>query len=209
MLQYYAPQAANLIAKLTPTRTLTIVGSKEYVLKMTDLPSLSSFSIMGKLHTKISEMRPIEMSAECMDQMAAGIDTTGDGLCFLMWHLSQPENHSTQEKLRKELLQNPDAALGDLPYLDAVAKEGLRCFPPIPMSLPRYVPKGGRSIEGYNVPGGTIVSCQAWSLNRLEEAFPEPERFLPERWLGEEGTHDRNALFFSFAQGGRGCIGKK
>ena len=126
-----------------------------------------------------------------------------------MWQLSQPESSEIQDYLRKELVENPDASLSDLQYLDAVVKEGLRCFPPIPMSLPRYVPKGGRSIEGYEIPAGTIVSCQAWSLNRLEDIFPEPEKFLPERWMGDKGVHERNALFFSFAQGGRGCIGKK
>ena len=55
-------------------------GSKNYVLDMTKQHNPSDHSIMGKLHTKKAEMRSIEMSAECMDQMAAGIDTTGDGL---------------------------------------------------------------------------------------------------------------------------------
>jgi len=209
MLQYYLPKASDFIASILPTRGLSVSQSKDYVLKMTDQDNPSSLSIMGKLHTKRSEMRDIEMSAECMDQMAAGIDTTGDGLCFLMWHLSQPEGMAFQAKLRDELRSNSGAALGELQYLDAIVKEGLRCWPPIPMSLPRYVPKGGRTIQGFEIPAGTIVSCQAWSLNRLEDVFPEPEKFLPERWLSQKGTYERNALFFSFAQGGRGCIGKK
>jgi cytochrome P450 len=209
MLQYYAPRLAGLISSLWPTKTRAVPGSKQYVRKMTDAPNPNEYTLMGKLSQKKSEMSSLDMSAECMDQMAAGIDTTGDGLCFLMWQLSQPESIEVQVKLNKELVGNSEASLNELPYLDAVVKEGLRCFPPIPMSLPRYVPAGGRTIDGYQVPEGTIVSCQAWSLNRVEDVFPEPEKFLPERWMLEKGVHERNAVFFSFAQGGRGCIGKK
>ncbi|KAK8124878.1 cytochrome P450 4A21 [Apiospora kogelbergensis] len=58
-------------------------------------------------------------------------------------------------------------------------------------------------------PGGTIVSCQAYSTHRIDQrVFPEPERFHPERWLEEAGDLDRKRLFFAFASGGRGCIGK-
>lgn len=147
--------------------------------------------------------------------MAAGIDTTGDALCFLMWELSQPRSLHHQRRLQAELrLQANPAAAGPgfdkLPYLDAVVMEGLRCFPPIPMSLPRYVPAGGRSIDGFFMPDGTTVSCQAYSVQKLDGAvFPEPEAFRPERWLETEGDAERKRLFFAFANGGRGCVGKQ
>lgn len=151
--------------------------------------------------------------------MVAGIDTTGDALCFLMWELSQPSSLPLQKRLQDELLayqnQNPKEEIGksvldQLPYLDAVVMEGLRCFPAIPMSLPRLVPKGGRTIDGYLVPEGTVVSCQAYSVQRLDdEVFPEPRVFRPERWLEEKGDAERKRLFFAFAAGGRGCIGKQ
>jgi cytochrome P450 len=145
-----------------------------------------------------------------MDHMAAGIDTTGDGLCFLMHELSLPRSRHVQQRLREEFERNPDAKLDELPYLDAVIKEGLRLFPPIPMSLPRYVPEGGRSISGYDIPGGSIVSCQAFSMHRLDESlFPNPQQYDPERWMEEKGLAERNRMFFSFASGGRGCIGRK
>ncbi len=97
-----------------------------------------------------------------------------------------------------------------MPYLDAVVKEGLRLFPPIPMSLPRYVPENGRVISGYEISAGSIVSCQAYSLHLLDQrVFPDAEAFMPMRWLEKEGELDRNRLFFAFASGGRGCIGKK
>ena len=147
-----------------------------------------------------------------MDHLVAGHDTAGDGLCFLMHHLSLPlpSSQRVQEKLRAELQENPGVPLDDLPYLDAVFKEGLRVFGPIPMSLPRLVPAGGRILDGVRLPGGTIVSCQSYTLHRLDtEVWPNPDEFLPERWLAPEGAAERNQLFFAFATGGRGCIGKQ
>ncbi|KAI0481179.1 cytochrome P450 [Xylariaceae sp. FL0804] len=200
-------------------------------------------------HHHHAMMDRVDMAAECLDHMAAGIDTTGDALCFLMWELSQPRSRRAQRRLQAELLQQQqhhaaddgggggggvdDGGFNGLPYLDAVVLEGLRCFPPIPMSLPRYAPTGRRRagvgagadsdvvvIDGHAVPAGTVVSCQAYSTHRLDAAvFPRPDRFEPERWLvardgdGDEeeeaeAARQRHRLFFAFASGGRGCIGK-
>ena len=149
--------------------------------------------------------------AECMDHLAAGIDTTGDGLTFLMHALSLPESGGVQTRLRAEISENADAAFDRLPYLDAVVREGLRCFPPIPMSFPRCVPVGGRRLDGWWVPQGTIVSCQPWTIHRDEGIFPEAEKFKPERWVeaSKEQRAEMDRMFFAFSQGGRGCIGKK
>lgn len=142
--------------------------------------------------------------------MAAGLGTTGDALCFLMHELSLPRSKYCQQKLRDEFNSNPTTNINDLSYLDCIVKEGLRLFPPIPMSLPRYVPKGGRTICSHSLPERTVVSCQAYSLHLLnEDVFPDPYRFIPERWMGSTGESERNKLFFSFSSGGRGCIGKK
>lgn len=44
-----------------------------------------------------------------------------------------------------------------LPYLGAVIEEGLRLCPPVPLGMPRVVPKGGAEVSGHWLPGG--VSC--------------------------------------------------
>ena len=181
-------------------------------------------------HTVISKLRAVYPSAtasgpgdwklaasECMDHVAAGIDTTGDGLCFLMHHLSlpTPAAERVQARLRAELAPHADAPLSlaavlALPYLDAVVQEGLRVYSPIPMSLPRVVPEGGRMVDGVRLPSGTVVSCQPYTLHRLDETvWPDPEEFRPERWMEGDGVTERNQLFFAFAAGGRGCIGKQ
>lgn len=171
---------------------------------------MAPFTLMSRLHEKQGGLESIDMAAECLDHMAAGIDTTGDGLCFLMWELSQPRSFRFQRQLQEELQRHPNLAFDKLPFLDAVVCESLRCFPPIPMSLPRYVPQGGRSIDGFWLPHKTIVSCQAFSVHRVnEDIFPDPDVFNPERWLEPEGDADRRRMLFAFSNGGRGCVGKQ
>jgi cytochrome P450 len=77
------------------------------------------------------------------------------------------------------------------------------------MSFPRYVPARGSSIDGVWIPGGTIVSCQPYTLHHDETVFPQPLEFIPERWLESEGAKEREEMFFAFSKGSRGCLGKK
>lgn len=37
--------------------------------------------------------------------------------------------------------------------------------------------------EGYFIPKGTTVVGNPWSIHRDEETYPEPEKFLPERFI--------------------------
>lgn len=184
--------------------------ANNYVLRCNDKTDLDEHSLLYKLQQSEEAFQKIEMAAECMDHLAAGIDTTGDALCFLMYQLSLPESATFQDRLVAELEVNKDKKLDGLPYLDAVVKEGLRCFPPIPMSQPRYVPAGGRTIDGYFIPAGTIVSCQAYSVHQLnEDVYVNGNVFIPERWLDTEKVPGMNRLFFSFGLGGRGCTGRQ
>jgi len=216
-LKYYLPDLfkyVKVLLKLLPSsrrdeRSSGAFGS--YILQTVRRPDISSHTVLEKLQVQknVESLPHRYIASECMDHAVAGLDTTGDALCFLMYQLSLPSSAAIQEKLHEELVQNPSAPLDDLPFLDAVVKEGLRCFAPIPMSLPRVVPKDGRTIDGFRLPEGTIVSCQAHTMHRLDEAvFPDAEQFVPERWLNSEGALDREHLFFAFATGGRGCIGK-
>lgn len=151
-----------------------------------------------------------DVAAECLDHMVAGIDTTGDVLCFLMWELSQPRSVQFQDELRRELLGSPGLTFDKLPFLDAIVQEGLCCFPAIPMSLPQIVPKGGTVIDGSFIPENTVVSCEAYSVQRYKAGvFPDPDRFDPYRWTKSEGGAERKRHMFAFSHGGRGCIGKQ
>ena len=209
LLAYYLPSLKPYFPQSLQPRSSP--KANQYVLDTVAQSDLEEYTLLEKLQRKESGLETMQAAAECKDHMAAGIDTTGDGLCFLMWELSQPHNLAFQQRLQNELTSaQPDASLDSLVYLDAVIKEALRCSPPIPMSLPRYVPDGGRIIDGHFIPAHTIVSCQPYTVHRsYENVFPEPDRFNPDRWLEAEGAAERNRHFFAFSIGGRGCTGKK
>ncbi|KZT11776.1 cytochrome P450 [Laetiporus sulphureus 93-53] len=187
-------------SKVLSTRVLSIARRSD----------VAAHTVLHKLqHLRDPPLDTKSIASELMDHTVAGIDTTGDGLCFLMHHLSLPATAPVQEKLRRELAENIGVPIDDLAYLDAVVKESLRCFSPLPMSLPRRVPKGGRTLAGVFLPEDTVVSAQAYTLHRFDTTvFHDPDEFIPERWLEPEGTTERNQLFFAFGAGGRGCIGK-
>lgn len=199
---------SHILDKIIKPRPSPIAN--QYVLTSSAKPDTGSQTLLNKLQNSKENFSQLQAAAECMDHLAAGIDTTGDALTFLMHQLSLPESWHVQDELFKEIQENREESLDNLPYLDAVIKESLRCFPPIPMSQPRYVPSGGRTIDGYFVPAGKIVSCQAWSVHRLNsQTFPEGDKFLPERWLDPKASLEMNRLFFAFGHGGRGCTGRQ
>lgn len=212
LVAYYNPglhkMMGSILSLFAKPRETPLAGN--FVMEATAKTGAAQFTLLNRMQDKAHGLDHLDMAAECTDHMVAGIDTTGDALCFLMWEISQPRSFHVQRRLQEELRANPETPFDKLPYLDAVVSEGLRCFPAIPMSLPRYVPEGGRTIDGYFLPEKTIVSCQAYSAHRINESvFPQPDLFNPDRWLQEKGELDRKRLSFAFSSGGRGCVGKQ
>ena len=101
------------------------------------------------------------ITCEMANLTFAATDTTSVVLSFLLWELAL--NPEIQERLRAELKQNaqiaPDTgvpthqSLVNLPLLNAVIQETMRQHSPIPMGLLRQVSPGGRTIDGYFIPG--------------------------------------------------------
>jgi hypothetical protein len=160
----------------------------------------------------------MDVASECADHLLAGIDTTSDSLMFLIWALSRPEARNHQEQLRKEVTAMPPEALNyadiptveacdKLPYLDAVIKETLRLYAPLPSSEPRSNPKPV-TIDGYLIPGGTIVSMSPYTLHRNPEVFKDPLKSDPERWLADGANlAEMKKWWWAFSSGARMCIG--
>ncbi|KAM0549162.1 hypothetical protein ACHAPJ_009471 [Fusarium lateritium] len=161
-------------------------------------------------------MRDLQMASECADHFLAGIDTTSDTLMFLIWSLSLPGNEEFQEKLREEVMGLSGDALNNkgIPkaetsdkcvYLQAVIKETLRLYAPLPSTEPRSCDIDA-VIDGYKVPAGTVVGMSPWIMHRNEQVFKDPLVFDPGRWMGEK-ANELNRWFWGFSSGGRMCIG--
>lgn len=98
-------------------------------------------------------------------------------------------------------------------YLHAVVNETLRLSPSLPGVLPREVLKGGLGVVGEIFPAGVELSVPIYTLHHLEEVYPEPHRFMPERWLpghnDEESVKWCTETLTPFSYGSRQCIGKR
>ncbi|KAF5879661.1 putative benzoate 4-monooxygenase cytochrome p450 protein [Botrytis fragariae] len=161
-----------------------------------------------------SSLKKTQIAAEILDHLAAGIDTTGASLTYLLHTLSLPSNLPIQEKLHLSLNSQPHTPKSEnpsAPYLNAIINETLRLYPPIPMSQPRLTsPSTPRIINQYLIPPNSTISIQAWSLHRNPAIFgDEAETFCPERWLvDEDRVREMERGFLAFGRGGRACTGK-
>lgn len=54
----------------------------------------------------------------------------------------------------------------------------------------------------------TIVSMQSYTTQRDKAAFPNPDSFLPDRWLSFDPSPEQKLLFMPFSRGTRACLGK-
>ncbi|TEY53289.1 hypothetical protein BOTCAL_0250g00170 [Botryotinia calthae] len=97
----------------------------------------------------------------------------------------------------------------DLPYLHATLSEALRLYSPAPANQQRIVPPGCSVIDGHFVPGKTTVAVAPWAAINSSLNFKYPQKFIPERWLGDERfINDKLNASQPFSLGPRGCIGK-
>jgi cytochrome P450 len=105
-----------------------------------------------------------------------------------------------------------DSEARELPYLQAVIREGLRIFPPGTGQMPKLSPPEGDTVNGVFIPGGVRVGTNPWAIMRSPENFgPDSEVFRPERWL-EASPQQRTEMEYVFelvwAYGKYKCLGQ-
>ncbi|XP_006859843.1 PREDICTED: cytochrome P450 3A8-like [Chrysochloris asiatica] len=154
----------------------------------------------------------LELVAQSIIFIFAGYETTSTALSFIMYLLAtHPE---IQEKLQKEIddiLPNKatptyDAVL-QMEYLDMVLNETLRLYP-IAGRLER-VCKKHVEINGLTMPKGSVIMVPTFVLHRDPEYWPEPEKFLPERFSKENKDNIDPYIYMPFGTGPRNCIGMR
>ncbi|BDA43361.1 Cytochrome P450 4e2 [Coccomyxa sp. Obi] len=180
--------------------------------------------------------RPMEgdkLQAEVASLIVGGLDTTAQTCSFTLALLAThpAAQRAVAAELQKAgLLATPAqkiprqltyADLSRLPYLDAVVKESMRMFPVSASGLGRYTTEP-TILGGYLIPAGTEVQINYYAMQNIEANFPEPHRFLPERWLGHaraaaspdastDGFVEGDPLaraFLPYSAGPRSCIGQ-
>jgi len=166
----------------------------------------------------------------------AGHDTTATTISWAYWLLVQ--HPDTLKKARDEVMDclgqewvdavttTPATATTIIPnnnnnsmatyeklqqceYLDAVARETLRLYPPAAST--RYAVDPDAHFENYKL-GDSIVHLNFYAIQRDPDVWGssgDVEKFVPERFMGEEGRKLMNSFsFLPFSKGSRDCIGK-
>jgi cytochrome P450 len=90
-----------------------------------------------------------------------------------------------------------------LPLLEAALKETMRLIP-AGVWTARYAMEPFR-LGPYQLQKGTWVIMSAYVTQHIPEIFPEPNKFLPERWFT---IHPSAYEFMTFSAGPRYCIGQ-
>jgi cytochrome P450 len=150
--------------------------------------------LLQAYHEDGSPMSDAELRDELITLLVAGHETTATSLAWAMERLLR--HPDKLERLTEEVASGDDA------YLDAVAKETLRLRPVLPIVLRRLTEPV--EMGGYVLPAGVSVAPCIYLLHRRPDVYPEPRRFVPERFLEQPaGTY----TWIPFGGGVRRCLG--
>ncbi|XP_045783814.1 probable cytochrome P450 305a1 [Maniola jurtina] len=152
-----------------------------------------------------------QLTGICLDIIIAGSNTINSALNFaIVMLLRHPD---VQQKVYKEI-QN---VLGDklptwadstrLPYTSAFISEVHRCCTVAPFA-------GGRraltdyELDGYVIPKGTTVLVSLGDLHIDPDVWLQPDKFMPERFIDENGKLKTVTNVYPFSMGRRRCLGE-
>jgi cytochrome P450 len=155
-------------------------------------------------------MTDAQVRDEAMTIFLAGHETTANALAWTWYLLSgAPDVESRLHAEVDRVLGGRIPTLADLPslpFVEQVITESMRLYPPAWII-------GRRAIDAYQVgdytlPPRTLVMVSPYVTHRDSRFFPEPDRFMPDRWT----TAFRQVLppfaYFPFGGGTRRCIGE-
>ncbi|KAF5289900.1 hypothetical protein FQA39_LY14962 [Lamprigera yunnana] len=165
-------------------------------------------------HNQNNDMTEDEIKDEVNTIMVAGHDPISSVLSFVLYCLSN--NPEVQRKVVEEM----DAILGkdtrrplrlqdiqSMKYLDAVIKESLRLYPPVPF-IGRTVSEEFQ-FDGKTIPKGTSLLLNIYGIHHDPNVYPDPQSFKPERFMDADNASRPRYAFIPFSSGMRDCIGQK
>lgn len=144
--------------------------------------------------------------------LAGSMDTSAT---VVEWILAELLKHPrVMKKVQQELEEVvglnrmvEESDLDSLNYLDMVVKEALRLHPVAPLLIP-HASTEDCTVDGFYIPKNSRVIINVWTIGRDPNAWSDPEKFIPERFVGSNidlRGHDFQLL--PFGSGRRGCPG--
>ena len=172
---------------------------------------LSSLLKIQESQAEGGPMNDRQIKDELLTVFLAGHETTTAALSWTWYLLSQ--NPEAEKKLHEEVDRVLDGRLPtgeDLPklsYTRMVFLESMRLYPPV-WTLGRRPASEDFWLDGYQIPKKSVILISPYLVHHDERFFPDPERFIPERFTPEEEAKRPRFAYFPFAGGNRKCIGE-
>ena len=169
------------------------IAERRLVSDLSERQDILSLLLQAR-HEDGSAMSDRELRDELVTLLVAGHETTANALS---WAIERLVRHPEKlDRLQVEVAAGEDA------YLKAVIVETLRLRPVL--SLVNRTLKEPFEVGGYELPAGVKVAPCIYLVHRRPDLYPEPERFLPERFLERQpGTY----TWIPFGGGVRRCLG--
>ncbi|XP_060840808.1 cytochrome P450 4C1-like [Rhopalosiphum padi] len=169
--------------------------------------------ILNVLNDAPDQMTDRDIREEVDTFLFEGHDTTSIAMTMILVLLGM--HPDIQEQARDEIRRifeysDRDATMEDLnnmKYLEAVIKESLRMYPSVP-AFTRELEKP-LHLKNYIIPALTTITVYPFILHRNEDIYPNPEEFIPDRFLKEENKANFLFGYLPFSAGARNCIGQK
>lgn len=186
----------------------TKIAERRSTSNETNSRSLFEFILDG---SESANLNRTELHDMIMTFVVAGHETSSVTLTWTLYLLAKHPEH--QVKCREEALkmfqekQNQTIEWDNvkkLTYLNACIHESLRLYPPVP-----YLNRATLNedeISGYKIPANQDVLLLITDMQRNPEYWPNPEDFLPERFLESTENLQMDA-YMPFGDGAHKCIG--
>jgi cytochrome P450 len=154
-------------------------------------------------------MSPSELRDEVAGLYFAGHETSANTLTWAFAMLAQhPDVFARVREEADRVLGDRDPTAEDvskLDYIGCVVRETLRLYP-AGWILGRTATRDTH-LRGYPVRKGDFLGISPFVAQRLEESWPDPDRFDPERFAGDKSNGNRNFTYLPFGAGPHMCIG--
>ncbi|KAF5252862.1 hypothetical protein FANTH_2186 [Fusarium anthophilum] len=159
---------------------------------------LLSHEVKGNKHS----LNDDELSSEVGMLLVAGSDSTATTLTYATWEIVRDPDlrRQIEEEIGSLPVNFTAKDVEALPILNSVLEEVLRMYNPAGALVERLVPPSGICVDDWDLPGGTMVYTTGWLISRLEDVFPDPDRFL-------NLTPDMKRAHVPFNIGARRCVG--
>ncbi|XP_021345680.1 cytochrome P450 3A28-like [Mizuhopecten yessoensis] len=153
-----------------------------------------------------------EIIAHLHSLIGGGLGTLNAALEFVVHCLAmnQPEQQRAYDEIFAQcgLNEHPTvAALKNMEYLEMVMNEALRLYPCAPGTARMCTQDC--TINGVEFKAGMMIRVMAFTLYEDEEYFPQPKKFMPERFNTAAKKERHPYTFIPFGQGPRICVGMK